>query len=66
MSLAAATVFAVTSMHEEVYERACQQKQIRKNAEQVCPMFCEKEEANDSEKYDQHHAPSRAEPTAIF
>jgi len=59
-------MFAVTSMHEEVHERASQQKQIGKNAEQVGPMFGEKEEANDSEKHDQHHAPSRAEPSAVF
>jgi len=66
MSLAAAAVFAVTSMHEEVHEWAGQQKQIRKNAEQVRPVFREKEEADDREKYDQHQTPSRAKPTAVF
>jgi len=53
-------------MHEEVHERASQQQQIGKNAEQVRPMFGEKEEANDRQKHHQHNAPSRAEPTAVF
>jgi hypothetical protein len=59
-------VLAMTAMHEEVHERASQQQQIRKDPQQVRTMFREKEEANDREKYDQHNAPSRAEPTAIF
>lgn len=65
MSLTAAAMSTVTSMHEEVHERARQQKQIRKNAEQVRPVFCEKEEPNDREERDQHQTPSRAKPTTI-
>jgi hypothetical protein len=43
---------------EEVHKRARQQKQIRKNAEQMRPVFREEEEANDRHKHDQHHTPS--------
>jgi len=66
MSLTAAAVFAMSAMHEEVHERARLQKQIRENAEQVRPVFREKEEPNDSEKHDQYNASSRAEPTPVF
>ena len=65
MSLTSAAMFAVTAMHEEVHERAREQKQKRKNAEQVRPMFCQKEEADDGQKDDQHHGSSRAKPTVI-
>ena len=61
-----AVLAVMTAMHEEVHEWASQQKQIRKNAEQVGTMFGEKEETDDCQKDDQHHAPSRAEPTAVF
>jgi hypothetical protein len=65
MQVRATALFAVTSMHEEVHERATQQQQIGKNAEQVRPVFREKEEANDRQKYDQHHASAQAEPSTI-
>jgi hypothetical protein len=61
-----AAVFVVTAMHEEVHERARQQKQIRKNAEQVRPVFREKEEPNNRQKDDEHYVSSRTEPTAVF
>lgn len=66
MSLTAAAVFAMSAMHEEVHERARQQKQIRENAEQVRPVFREKEEPNNRQKDDEHEASSRSEPTAVF
>jgi len=53
-------------MHKEVHERTSQQQQIRKNAEQVRPVFREQEEPYDREKHEQHQTPSRAKPTAVF
>jgi len=56
MSSSTIAVFAVTSMHEHVHEWTCEQQQIRKDAKQVCPMFCKKEEADDCQERQQHNA----------
>jgi hypothetical protein len=66
MSLTTAAMFAVTSMHEHVHERTREQQQIRKNSKQMSPLFREQEKGDDREKYDQHDAPSRSKPTAVF
>jgi hypothetical protein len=60
------SMFPMTAMHEEVHERARQQKQIRKNAEQVRAVFREKEEPNNRQTENEHQARSRIEPTAVF
>ena len=58
------TVFAVTAVDKEVREWASEQQQVGENSQHVRPMFSEKENGKARQKDDQHHAPSRAKPTA--
>ena len=65
MLSATITVLAVTAVHKKVHEWASEQQQIGENSQYVRPMFSEKKRGSDRHKDDQHHAPSRTEPTAV-
>jgi hypothetical protein len=50
---------AVTAMHEDVHERACEERQPNKDAEDVGAMLGEQENAADDQKPDQDEPRSR-------
>jgi hypothetical protein len=50
----------VAVMHEHVHQRACQQKGIRQNAQDVGAMFGEQQEAADRSSHEQRQAGRRS------